>query len=277
MKYFLIGRYGSGKRYLANKLKTLGFKVTESYTTRPKRTDDETGHIFVTHNEANKIENKIALTEHDGHRYFLTTDQIRNSDIIIVDPEGALQIAKTMPDTAFHIIYIKAGIDDRLKHITNPSVEKTNKFHQRNIKENEMFTNFEREYLTPTGFTDYTNITAYAFTENDYSDTNFDDRIKDIKNATMLHKMLYEIVSVCIDNGILNKGEKPNTVKVWLSLPDNTTTIADEPIDCFADRLINDDEGLSIIMKNWLIYIADICPSIMDAIYSYPETDISQT
>ena len=52
----LIGESGSGKTTLANQLnKQYGLKILNSYTTRPKRYEDESGHVFITEEEAEQI------------------------------------------------------------------------------------------------------------------------------------------------------------------------------------------------------------------------------
>ena len=48
----LVGASGSGKSTVADHLHNeCGYDVLQSYTTRPRRTVDETGHIFVTEEE----------------------------------------------------------------------------------------------------------------------------------------------------------------------------------------------------------------------------------
>ena len=52
----IVGRSGSGKTTAAEYLEELyGLKSIQSYTTRPKRKPNETGHTFVTEDEFDKI------------------------------------------------------------------------------------------------------------------------------------------------------------------------------------------------------------------------------
>lgn len=85
----LVGPSGSGKSTIANKLHNdFGLKVVQSYTTRPKRYPGETGHIFVSDIEFNKIKNKVAYTEFDEYRYCATAEQVEECDIYVIDPAG---------------------------------------------------------------------------------------------------------------------------------------------------------------------------------------------
>lgn len=65
-----------------------GWKSVESYTTRAKRYEGETGHTFITDEEFDNLENVCALTVFDEYRYCATQEQIDESDIFVVDPDG---------------------------------------------------------------------------------------------------------------------------------------------------------------------------------------------
>ena len=58
----LVGASGSGKSTVANHLHNeYGYDVLQSYTTRPKRTADETGHVFATEEEYEAIAKHISM------------------------------------------------------------------------------------------------------------------------------------------------------------------------------------------------------------------------
>lgn len=59
-----------------------------SYTTRPQRYPGETGHIFVSDERFDKLENICAYTKFDGYRYCATQEQIEDADIYVIDPDG---------------------------------------------------------------------------------------------------------------------------------------------------------------------------------------------
>ena len=85
----IVGESGSGKSTICDELtKRYGLKQVESYTTRPRRSEDEDGHTFISDEEFDKLENICAYTYFDNHRYCATREQIDNSDLYIIDPYG---------------------------------------------------------------------------------------------------------------------------------------------------------------------------------------------
>lgn len=96
--YCLIGPSGSGKTFLAD---ILGNSV-QSYTTRPKRFDTETGHTFVTDYEYNRIpdENKVAENRYNGHRYCATIQQLNSASCYVVDVPGYKMLMEKKKEAA---------------------------------------------------------------------------------------------------------------------------------------------------------------------------------
>ncbi len=85
----LVGESGCGKTSIANFVaQNFDMKVLESYTTRPPRFEGEKGHIFISEEEFEALEDKVAYTEFDGYKYCATKEQVENSDIYIIDPDG---------------------------------------------------------------------------------------------------------------------------------------------------------------------------------------------
>lgn len=92
----LVGESGSGKTTIANKLcEERGLKQVFSYTTRPPRYPDEPGHIFVSEEEFDKLENVVAFTRYNKNLYCATEDQVNNSDIYVIDPAGIRYFKET--------------------------------------------------------------------------------------------------------------------------------------------------------------------------------------
>lgn len=86
----VVGESGSGKseicRYLEDKY---GLKEVKSYTTRPKRNEDDKSHIFVTdYDFDNVLDDIVAYTEYNGYKYCATAEQIKDCDTYIIDPDG---------------------------------------------------------------------------------------------------------------------------------------------------------------------------------------------
>lgn len=87
----LCGKSGCGKSTVEKELKALyGWKSVNSYTTRKPRFEGETGHLFISDSDFDKIreEDIMAYTEFDGNRYCSTSEQINDSQIYVIDPYG---------------------------------------------------------------------------------------------------------------------------------------------------------------------------------------------
>lgn len=88
MLYCIVGPSGCGKSTVVDELNKLGYKSPDSYTTRPKRYPEETGHTFITEDEYDKLENIVAYTVFNGYRYCVTKEMLEDCDFYIVDPPG---------------------------------------------------------------------------------------------------------------------------------------------------------------------------------------------
>lgn len=87
--FLIVGPSGSGKSSVSEAVaNNLGLKLVNSYTDRPRRSENETGHIFLSKEEFDKLGNFCAYTEFNGYRYGVTKDIIEESDIYIIDPNG---------------------------------------------------------------------------------------------------------------------------------------------------------------------------------------------
>lgn len=87
--YLIVGRSGSGKTTITEALESkYSLKSIQSYTTRPKRNENETGHIFVSDAEFDALTNMVAYTEFNKFRYCATTKQVETHDLYVIDPNG---------------------------------------------------------------------------------------------------------------------------------------------------------------------------------------------
>lgn len=85
----LVGESGSGKTTIANELESqYGLRQLQSYTTRPRRSPDESGHIFVTKEEFDSLPDKVAYTSYNDYEYCATKGQVDQADIYVIDPAG---------------------------------------------------------------------------------------------------------------------------------------------------------------------------------------------
>lgn len=96
MLFCIVGPSGSGKSTIVNKLCELGYIACDSYTTRPKRYENETGHTFITEEEYDKLTDIVAHVKFNGYRYCVTVDMLEKCDLYIIDPLGLEVLRKNM-------------------------------------------------------------------------------------------------------------------------------------------------------------------------------------
>lgn len=91
----LCGKSGSGKTTITDQLEQHGLSVLQSYTTRPKRSPDETGHTFVTSDEFAQLKDICAFGKFGGYEYGATREQVNQSDVYVIDAQGIEYFQKT--------------------------------------------------------------------------------------------------------------------------------------------------------------------------------------
>lgn len=106
MLVLLVGKSGSGKTTLEQILTSeYGFDNVKSYTTRPKRVAREDNHQFVTKEEFDALENKVAYTRFNGYEYCATKEQLDNATIYVIDPDGIKYLRQNYSRN-FFIVYL---------------------------------------------------------------------------------------------------------------------------------------------------------------------------
>lgn len=117
----LAGARGAGKTTIAEKLcEKYNWKILPTYTTRPKRTEDEQGHTFLTNEEFDQIpeEQRLAYTEHYGDRYCTTAEQIKDYDIFIIDLQGVRYFKREYKgEKKIFTIYLDISAEEQKKRL----------------------------------------------------------------------------------------------------------------------------------------------------------------
>ena len=156
--YVIVGRTCSGKDTLAKKMcGYLGFRQAITYTNRKKRDDETEGveHYFVT---TDKIQDMIYKDKradnptvfsptHIGRNYYCTTyNEIKKSDIIILDTKGVLDVIHDKNiKRDLEIVYLNTSKEDREERSMLFRSDHKN-FQNRCEKENINFNHFERYF-----------------------------------------------------------------------------------------------------------------------------------
>jgi guanylate kinase len=145
--FCVLGRTASGKDTLvAEMCKKHNLKQLISYTTRPKRNENENTHLFATEQDFNNdcARNAVvASTVINGYTYWSTKDQVYESDVYIIDPRGLEELKRTMPDVRIVTICIYVDTHSRRQRFLIRQPGKDELFEQRNASESEQFDAFE--------------------------------------------------------------------------------------------------------------------------------------
>ena len=74
-----VGPSGSGKTTIANMMELeCGYHQVQSYTTRKPRYKGETGHIFISNEDFDRLGEFAAYTVYNGNKYGTTVSEIKN-------------------------------------------------------------------------------------------------------------------------------------------------------------------------------------------------------
>ena len=252
MKYLIVGRTGSGKDALAKKLVSeLGLTQVKSYATRDKRSEDEDTHIFITPEEADKIEKKIAYVDLGKYAYFSTPEDVAKHDIYIVEPSGVFEVADACPDETFHVIYVWADKLERRIHAVKRAedpIKEEKKFEQRELDENATFKDFE-EMINEDGLGQLPdNVTALYHVDNDYEPETLDDTVASIEKERRLRENITKILDSYI---ALDKVELTDDGKIKEAVKRNDETISVTK-EHYVDTIISDQDTFDSLVKQYL-------------------------
>lgn len=118
--FCLVGKSGSGKTTIANKLfDQYGYTQIASYTTRPPRTENDTDHVFVSQEVYDNLSDKVAFTHFGDYDYCATKEQVDNANLYVIDPFGLEQLKQLYNgDKKIKSIYIHTPMEiclDRMR------------------------------------------------------------------------------------------------------------------------------------------------------------------
>lgn len=125
----IIGPSGTGKSSIVAALEEIGFHSVQSYTTRPKRKENETGHTFISTEEFLRLKEEkgmIAETYFDGNYYGVTESMLRSADLYVIDLAGLKMLKeKSIPYYAIGLSCSENVLRERMLH-RGDSEEKVN-------------------------------------------------------------------------------------------------------------------------------------------------------
>jgi guanylate kinase len=182
--FLIIGKSGSGKDTVVKKLcERYDYTQLISYTTRPKRYEDEDTHVFISdaEYEAHRASGDIvAYTFYNGYHYFATKGQLYECDLYVIDPAGVEHLIKEMPNEHFVGIYLdmSEGIQEYRMCARGDSISK---MIQRVEHDREAFANIDPSWYKIDASEDKEIILG---------------KIKNIMQKHLTDSKLYDILSV---------------------------------------------------------------------------------
>lgn len=170
--FLITGCSGSGKTTITEQLEMkYGLKSIQSYTTRAKRSENETGHIFVSDKEFDNLTNLVGYTVFAGNRYCATAEQVENNDLYVIDPNGIDYFIKSYKGKKTpKIIFIDSDLTTRYDRMVKRAEDKGDAFLTAVDKALNRIKNDVVEFY------DYTHNNAHIdFIINNNSDDNISD------------------------------------------------------------------------------------------------------
>jgi len=117
--FLFVGKSASGKTTIANTLEYDGYSQISSYTTRPPRYENEQGHIFITDEEYDNLNDIMAFTLYNNYKYCTTLEQVKYADIYVVDVDGVSTLLDNydLINRDIKIIYFDAIVYTRIQRM----------------------------------------------------------------------------------------------------------------------------------------------------------------
>ena len=102
----IVGESGTGKTTLADELEDI-YKINQvnSYTERPKRNKNETGHVFLSPEEFSSLDpsDVLANTKFGKYRYCALLSDLKQTNTYVIDEKGLKMLWRF--DTKYYNVY----------------------------------------------------------------------------------------------------------------------------------------------------------------------------
>ena len=117
--FLFVGPSGCGKTTVVQNLENkYGYKTVQSFTTRPRRYDDEVGHTFITDDEFDMLQDIVAYTNYNGFRYCTTKDQLDSVTSYVVDIPGVETLLKNYnTNRTIVVFYLESTVKVRIERM----------------------------------------------------------------------------------------------------------------------------------------------------------------
>lgn len=262
MKYVIIGRCATGKSCLAHLLEENGLTLLRSYTTRPRRSDNDDHHVYITPDEAAAMPDtdKVLSLSMNGYDYFCLKQDVIAADVCILDPNGYKMLCDMMPETSIHVIHVTAeDAAAQLNHVSERSDDPDaaiKEFQARQVTENPLFGAFENNLYNSPDHPD--NATIVHPFKNDFQPETVKYQAQMLLQYKTIFDNLMNIAKQNIQMGVL-RSDRPGFVP--MTYQSNTQTGPDGkpltypkeiPLELFVDLWLNDAKLFQHMLTLWL-------------------------
>lgn len=167
-KILIAGIVGSGKSTLAKELQKKGLRLAKSCTTRPRRAGEGEDYYFISKEEAAQVDptKKLIGTTYGDVEYFLLEDEVRKSDLFILDPNGINDIIAAFPEYSFVLVYVKPVSIERAEEMHDSRDSGSKRFAERYAVERPRFEALEERLYDPAFRSKFSRIHILT---NDYT------------------------------------------------------------------------------------------------------------
>lgn len=255
LRYALLGRTGSGRRFFQQLLEKNGFTIAKSYTTRERKNDNDNQHHFIEN--INDFADRVLETTHDGNLYFYTMSELENAEIIPIDPENIKALCELFPDDAFRSIEIVADNENRLTHAVANAEDKITAeedFLAACEAENKAFCDME-DAMASKNF-GFDNLIVGHIVNNDFTEDSDVFRWVDmLKSTRRAFKRMSTIIKEIADNQIIHQDSETGRYDLAVqddNDPDGNPIWLHLSCDVFTESVLTDPMGISTIMESWL-------------------------
>lgn len=282
MKIVIVGKTGTGARTLADALeKADGLKVLKSCTTRkPRSKDDMERYHFLTEKQADDVAVKHLYTEIGGTRYFCYPEEIEKADILVVDPDGVMDVTAMYPDESIYLVYchvdpgndtavtkLEASIAELIETAGEPD-ETRKQIEDKRYYENQRFETLKEMLFTAEKTRDGRPGQRKIFVDERYHGKVIAvyDFANDFEHDTLQSAAMYiaawarqfrnieTIVKQCIQLEVFNSPEPGRVLAVDNASGKNITRTIDEAVV----SILNSPETFNHILRVWLTHHLDI-------------------
>lgn len=252
LRYALLGRTGSGRRFFQQLLETNGFKVAKSYTTRECKDDNDNQHHFIENIHSYDNE-RVLETHHNGYAYFYTMKELENADIIPIDPENIKNLCNLFPNDIFRLIELVASNENRLTHaVTNEDDKITAEDDFISMCEEENAAFCELEDKIANGKFGGNNLLIGNVVNNDFTENaDMFSWSEILKTSFREFERMKKIITELADADIICRKDDKYTI-VMINENDDGTHDVEMSCEAFAENTLCDPDGVRITLQSWL-------------------------